>query len=136
MADTAERIGRAAGTAHRQVRRGLELVRPAAGTASPYGYVLGSAGRSNALENDELAARAMQSIEEELAEIRHEAAHRLGEISEVAAEGLLQVRERLHEAASRSRRLITDYPVQTMAALASFCLVFGATLCLRGSSRR
>jgi hypothetical protein len=137
MAGTAERIGRAAGNAQRQMQRGLELVRPAGpgGLTSPLGYA------SNALEQDELlAARVMQGIEDEIAEVRHEAAHRIGEFSELAVEGARQVREQLHAAVSRSRqlarRLVTEYPAQTTAAFASFCLVFGATLCLRGSRRR
>lgn len=142
MAGTAERIGRAAGSAQRQVRRGLELVRPAASTASrapAYTYASGSAGHSNALEQerDEVAARTM---EDEIAEVRHEAAHRIGQIGEEAAESLLQAGERLQNAISRSRQatrqLVMDYPVQTVAALASFCVVFGVTLCVRGSSRR
>jgi ElaB/YqjD/DUF883 family membrane-anchored ribosome-binding protein len=144
IAETAERIGRAAGTAHRQMRRGLELVRPGAssGLASPYSYALGgSGGHSNALERDELmAARVMQSIEDEFAEVRHEAANRIGEFRELAAESVQLLRERLHDGVSRSRQLarqlVTEYPLQTVAAVAGFCFVFGAVLCLGGSRRR
>ena len=52
-------IGRAAGTAERQMRRGLELVRPPAskGGTPSYTYAVSGAGRSNALqkEQDEVA---------------------------------------------------------------------------------
>jgi hypothetical protein len=143
VAGAAERIGRLAGTAERQIRRGFELVRPftasTGGRISSYGDAIGSVGHSNALEQerDELGARMMENFEEEVAEVRHEAGHifdELGELREVAGERLMQVRERLHETISRSRRAAAEHPVQTLAALAGFCFAFG--LALRGGSTR
>jgi hypothetical protein len=142
MADTAERLGRAAGTAERRMRQGLELVRPAAskgGRTSAYTYAVG--GHFNALEKaqDEVAVRR----NEDEAEARHEAAHRvgqLGQLSEVAAERVLQLRDRLQDAVERSRRgtrrVVTEHPGQTLAALAGFCVALGVGLCLSGSRRR
>jgi hypothetical protein len=151
VAGAAERIGRLAGTAKRQMRRGLELVHPipasTGGRISSYGYASGSSGQTsghrpgNALEQerDGLGARMMENLEEEVAAVRHEAGHifdELGELSELARERLLQVRERLHETISRSRRVAAEHPVRTMAALAGFCFAFGLTLRYGGSRRR
>lgn len=142
IAGTAERIGRAAGSAHRQMRRGLELVRPSGskgGRMPGYTYAVGSSGHSNALEKeqDEMAAPMM---EEEVAGTRGEAAQGLMEFSELAAEGLMAVREGLRDAVSRSRvaarRMVTEHPAQSVTALAGFCIAFGVTLYWCGSRRR
>jgi hypothetical protein len=145
VAGAAERVGRFAGTAERQIRRSLELVRPVpvstGGRISSYGYAGGSVGHSNALEQDrdELGARMMENLEEEVATVRREAGHifeELGELCEVAGERLLQVRNRLHETISRSRRASAEHPVRTLAVLAGFCFAFGLTLRCGGSHRR
>jgi hypothetical protein len=134
IAGTAERIGSAVGSAHRQVRRGIELVRPSTGDA------IGSVRQPNPPEQDDLATRMMQAIEEEIAEARLQAAHRLGQFSGLAGDRLQQLRDRLRETFSRSRRrarqLAAERPAQIIAAVTGFCLVFGATLLLRNSRRR
>lgn len=123
MAATAERLGKAAGTAGRQMRRGLELMRPPAsqgGTAS-YTYAVSGAGHSNALEKeqDELAGRVME---------------------DAVAERVLRLGERLQDAVARSlestRRRVSEHPVQTIGALAGFCLAVGVGLRVSGSRRR
>jgi hypothetical protein len=140
IAGTAERIGSAVGAVQRQVRRGLELVRPAEHHGrSPSS---GNAGQFNPAEEEryDLAARMMQAIEAEVAEARRQAAHRPGHFSGVAAGRLQQFRDRLRDALSRSRlrtrRLAADYPVPTIVAIAGSCLAFGLTLRLWNSRRR
>lgn len=121
IAGTAERIGRAAGTAQRQVRRGIELVRPAASTGG---------GTSNARQK-ELDAEA---------KARHDDAHRIGELSEFAAERLLLLREQLQDAVSRSRRatrrMVTEHPGPILAALAGLCVALGVGLRVTSPGRR
>jgi hypothetical protein len=120
IADTAERIGRVAGTAQRQVRRGIELVRPAASTGG---------GTSNARQK-EMDAEA---------KARHDDAHRIGELSEFAAERLL-LREQLQDVVSRSRRatrrMVTEHPGPILAALAGLCVALGVGLRVSSPSRR
>jgi hypothetical protein len=141
MAEAAERIGGAMGAAQRQVLRSLELVRPAASHGVPPAG-LGDAGQPEPLEQglDGMAARMMQAIEEEVAEVRVHTAHRLGQFSGRAGDYLQQLRGRLRETVSRTqwraRQRIAERPAQTMAALAGFCLVFGTTLLLRSGHRR
>jgi len=119
IADTAERIGRAAGTAQRQVRRGMELVRPSASTG----------GTS-------YNTRAMPDAE---AKARHDDAHRT-ELSESAAERLRLLREQLQDAVSRSRqatrRMVTEHPMPTLAALAGLCVALGVGLRVSSSGHR
>lgn len=141
MAATAERLGKAAGAAGRQMRRGLELVRPPAskGGTPSYTYAVSGAGRSNALqkEQDEVAGRVM---EDAVAKARLAAAHDIGQLSEAAAERVLRLRERLQDAVARSlestRRRVSEHPVQTIGALAGFCLALGVGLRVSGSRHR
>lgn len=103
MADTAERLGRAAATAGRGMRRSLELVRPAG------------------INQDEAAAL-------------------FGELSEFSAEPMQRLREQLQDGVARSRRaarrLVSEHPVRTLAALAGFCFALGVGLRVSGSRRR
>ena len=121
MAETAERLGRAAGTAERQMRRGLELVRPAGGS-----------GHSHAQpkEPGEIAAQTAGD----------EAAHPFGELSELTAGQVRRLREQLQDGVARSRmaarRLVSEHPVQTLAALAGFCFALGVGLSVGRSRRR
>ena len=116
MVETAGRIGRAAGTAERQMRRSLELVRPAGG------------GRSQA-EPDKIAAHPAG-----------EAARSLGELSELTAWQVQRLCEQLQDGVERSRlaarRLVSEHPVQTLAALAGLCVALGVGLSVGGKRRR
>jgi hypothetical protein len=122
IAETAERLGRAAGTAERQVRRSLELVRPAGGCF----------GQGHALpqEPDEMAAHT----------VGDEAAHAFGGLSELTAAQVQRLREQLQDGVARSRmaarRLVSEHPVQTLAAVAGFCVALGVGLSVSGSRRR
>ncbi len=121
IADTAERIGRAAGTAQRQVRRGMELVRPAASTGG------GTPSYTGAMPDAEAKARPGD-------------AHRMGGLSEFAAERLLLLRQQLQDAVSRSRRatrrMVTEHPGPTLAALAGLCVALGVGLRVSRPGRR
>ncbi|MGC2209684.1 MAG: hypothetical protein WA532_06185 [Candidatus Korobacteraceae bacterium] len=122
MAGTAERIGRAAGTAERQMRRSLELVRPASG----------GSGHSHAMpkERGEMAAHSAGD----------EAAHTFGELSELTAGQVQRLCEQLQDGVARSRRaarrLVSEHPVKTLAALAGFCFALGVGLSVGGSRHR
>jgi ElaB/YqjD/DUF883 family membrane-anchored ribosome-binding protein len=144
---TAQRIGSAVGTAQRQVRRGLELVRPTArhGGAAASGSAIGHAEQAHPPEQDpdDLASRMIQAIEEEVAEVRRHATFRLGQFSEfgeLAGDRLQQLRGRLRDALSRSRlrarQLAAEHPLQTIAAIAAIGFAFGFALRLRSSQRR
>lgn len=119
IAETAERIGRAAGTAERQMRRSLELVRPAGG----------GSGHSHALakEPDKMAAHT----------VGDEAANPFGGLGELT--GVQRLREQLQDGVARSRmaarRLVSEHPAQTLAAVAGFCVALGVGLSVSGSRR-
>ena len=107
MADTAERLGRAAGTAGRQMRRRLELVRPAVSKGS------------NAL-----------------VEQQDEVAHPFGELGEFAAGRVQLLQDALASSRRATRRLVTEHPGPALAALAGICVALGVGLRWSGSRRR
>jgi len=129
MAGTAERIGSAVGSAQRQLRRGLELVRPA--TQFP------SQGAENqATEQVEQAVREGSDraslMAQEIADVRYEAADQLDAWSEEAAKHLEHLRSTLSDVFSRTRQraqqIVAAYPLQTIAAIAGVCFAAGMAL--------
>jgi len=133
MAGTAERVGTAVGSAQRQVRRGLELVRrlPASGAA-----------HATQMEQEFLdrAASTIQDIGEGVADLRENAARHLDEWSEQADERMQKIRQEMNRALSRGRanaqRLADQYPLQTIAAIAGAGFALGVALRLGRRSRR
>jgi ElaB/YqjD/DUF883 family membrane-anchored ribosome-binding protein len=129
MSETAERLGSVMGTAHRQMRRGLELVRshPAANA------------EQLAHEGIDRASRAMQQLEEEVYDVRRQAALKLDELSEQAEARFQQLRLQVIGAFSRSRERAEEvaarYPLQTIAAVAGVCFALGVTLRFRRPHR-
>jgi hypothetical protein len=132
MRGTAERLGNAVGSAQRQMRRGLELVRRP--TANP-----AAAAEQFTQEASDRAARLMEDIEEEVNEMRRQAALKLDKMSDQAGEQFQQLRLRARTALARSReraeQIADRYPLQTIAAAAGVCFVFGVALRLRRSHR-
>jgi ElaB/YqjD/DUF883 family membrane-anchored ribosome-binding protein len=132
MSGTAERIGSAVGSAHRQMRRGLELVSSGAAHLSH-------------IERDRLS-RAASNLQEirgevsgEVEGIRHQAARRLDEWSAEAGERLQQIRREMSGAPSRLRaraqQFAAQYPLQTIAAIAGVSFAAGVALRLSRRSR-
>lgn len=132
MAQTAERIGAAVGTAEREVRRRLEVVRrptgpiefPAAATAS---------------DLVERGARMMEEIDAEVADVRRQAARKLEDWSEQAEERFLhfrrEARTALWRTGLRAQEIAETYPLQTIAAIAGTFFVIGAALRMRRAHR-
>ncbi len=133
MADTAERIGSAVGTAQRQVRRGLELVRrlPSSGSA-----------HATHMEQEILdhAASTLHEIGEDVEDMRHQAAQRLDKWSEQAEESFEHLRSEISSALPRlreqARQLADQNPLQTIAAAAAVGFVLGAALRISRRSHR
>jgi ElaB/YqjD/DUF883 family membrane-anchored ribosome-binding protein len=138
MSGTAERIGTAVGTAQRQMRRGLELVRRPAGRQVGL-TELGERTNQLAYEAADRASRMMEDLEEEVSDVRQQAARRLDEWSELAGERLQEFRLRVRSALSRTRErakeIADTYPLHTIAAIAGVCFVLGMALRLRRSHR-
>ena len=69
-----------------------------------------------------------------------EAAHTFGELSELTAGQVQRLCEQLQDGVARSRRaarrLVSEHPVRTLAALAGFCFALGVGLSVGGSRRR
>jgi len=130
MADTAERIGSVVGSAHRQMRRGLELVRrvPSSGAA-----------RASRMEH-EIVDRAPSTLHEIGEEVAQQASRRLDEWSEQAGERLQQIRREIISTPSRWRtraqQLAAQYPLQTIAAIAGVSFAAGVMLRLNRRSHR
>jgi hypothetical protein len=112
MAGSAERIGGAFGAAH----RGLELVRPGSTSGT-----------------DEKTARKV--FEQEVSEVRREAARDLAGFGELLGENLQQFRAHLRNAVSgtRLRKLAREHPLETASAIAGFCLAVGIAFRRRSS---
>jgi ElaB/YqjD/DUF883 family membrane-anchored ribosome-binding protein len=129
MAETAGKIGTAVGSAHREVRRRLELVRrPARAVEFP-----------SAAELADSSARMMREIDTEVADVRKQAARKLDDWSGQADEHFQQLRRDAQQALKRSsrraRELAEAYPLQTIAAVAGTFFLIGVALRL-GRSRR
>ncbi len=130
MSGTAERIGSAVGSVHRQMRRGLELVRqvPSSGAA-----------RASRMEHD-ILDRATTILQEVGEEVAHQASSRLDEWSVQAGERLQQIRREITIAPSRWRtraqQFAARYPLQTIAAIAGASFVAGVMLRLNRRSHR
>ncbi len=133
MTGTAERIGSAVGSAQRQVRRGLQLVRR-----------LPSSGSEHAAQMEQevldRAAKTLRDIGAEAADIRHQAARRLDEWSGEAEEQFQQFRRRMSAALPRLRaqaqKFADEKPLQTIGAAAGTCFVLGVALRIRRRSHR
>ncbi len=125
MTGTAERIGAVVGTAQREVRRRLELVR------NP-GRVIPLTGASQAEQDVDRGTMMMDEIEQDVADLRRQAADRLDEWSEVAQERFQELRQQARAALARSREraqtLADTYPLQTIAAIAGVGFVIGIAL--------
>lgn len=133
MTGTAERIGSAVGTAQRQMRRGLELVRrlPSSGPA-----------HATQMEQEILdrAASTLQEIGVEVDDIRRQAARRLDEWSEEAKQRFQQFRHEISTALPRLRERVRQYaeqkPLQTIGTIAGIGFALGVALRLRRRSHR
>jgi len=140
MAGTAERIGSAVGSAQRQLRRGLELVRPA---TQPILFPPAGAER-HAAERAERAAREgadwASVVAQEIADVRQEAADQLDAWSEEAVEHLEQLRGAISDVfpqtRQRARRFVATYPLQTIGAIAGVCFAAGMAFRLGRRSHR
>jgi ElaB/YqjD/DUF883 family membrane-anchored ribosome-binding protein len=136
MAETAERIGTAVGTAQREVRRKLELVRR---PAKRIEFPSTAAASAAAAELAEHSALMMQEIDVEAAEFRRQAAEKLEDWSEQTEQRLLhfrrQARTVLWRAGLRAQELAESHPWQTIAAFAGTFFLLGAALRLRRPRR-
>jgi ElaB/YqjD/DUF883 family membrane-anchored ribosome-binding protein len=143
IAGTAERIGSAVGSAQRQMRRGLELVRRPASQigAASSAVAAETTERANqiAQEGADRASQVFDDIKDEILDSREQAARKLDEWSERTGERLQQFRYRALHALSRSQERVQQfaeaYPLQTIATVAGVCFAFGVALRLRRSHR-
>jgi ElaB/YqjD/DUF883 family membrane-anchored ribosome-binding protein len=141
MNSTAEKIGTVVGTAQRQMRRGLELVRrPGGGSQiSDTASDIEQRATDVAREGMERASRLMEDIEVDVADARREAARRLDEWSKDAGARFQEARRRARTALAgsqkRAQELGDAYPLQTIAAIAGCCFVLGVAMRF-GRSRR
>ncbi len=124
MSGTAERIGSAVGSAQRQVRRGLELVSSKAAHLSH-------------TERQRLQSAASTLHDSgEVDGIRHH----LGQWSAEAGQRWQQIGHQISSAPSRWRargqQLATQYPLQTIAAIAGVSFAAGVALRLSRRSHR
>ena len=125
MAETAGKIGSAVGSAQREVRRRLELVRrPVRAVEMP-----------SASELADTSARMMREIDTEVADVRKQAARKLEDWSGEADERVQQFRRDAQKVSRRARELAEAYPLQTIAAIAGVFFLIGIALRL-GRSRR
>jgi hypothetical protein len=126
MADTCERIGKAMGSAQRQVSRGLHLVRGGRVLGFPGSRSSDGVAKPTATPNAEDAASVLRSLEEEAADAGHEAARQLGEWRNRAAERLERLR-------CQVLALVDAHPLETIAAIAGACFALGVAIRLRRS---
>jgi hypothetical protein len=135
MVETAGRIGTAVGNAQRGVRRTLELVR------HPPRTIEFPAEDAAQVAGDEVrrAERMMHEIDQDAADLRQQAGRALEDWSAQAEDRFAQLRRQAAGLYSRSllraQELAEAYPLQTIAAVAGTCFVFGAALRLRRSRR-
>jgi ElaB/YqjD/DUF883 family membrane-anchored ribosome-binding protein len=132
MAETAEKIGSAVGSAQREVRRRLELVRrPTSPLEMP---------SASAADLAERSARMMQEIDADVADVRRQAARKMEDWSEQAEERLLEFRQRaravLRRSTLRAQELAETYPLQAIAAVAGTFFIIGIALRLSRRSHR
>ena len=119
---TAERIGSAVGNAQRQFRRGLELVSS-------------GAVRLSRAERERLS-RAAGTVHNIGDKVGQKTVRGFDQWGEAAKERLQQLRCRLTGAPSRLRQVVTQYPLQTIAAIAAASFAVGAALRLTRRSNR
>ncbi|HVJ05281.1 MAG TPA: hypothetical protein VM578_06400 [Candidatus Saccharimonadales bacterium] len=140
MTGTAERIGTAVGTAQRQMRRGLELVRRPTGTQIA-AVTMDAEQRATQLAHIGMdrATQIMEDIGEEVSDAGRQAARRLDKWSKEAGERFQQFRLRarrtLTNSRTRAQELGDAYPLHTIAATAGFCFALGVALRMRRSRR-
>jgi ElaB/YqjD/DUF883 family membrane-anchored ribosome-binding protein len=130
MAETAERIGTAVGTAEREVRRRLELVRhPARSIEFPTAAELADRG-----------AHMMEEIDADVADVRRKAARKLEDLSEQAEERFQHLRRQARtvfwRSGLRAQEVAEKYPLQTIAAIAGTFFMIGIALRLVRRSHR
>jgi|GEM_PF-1462825 len=151
MTGTAERIGSAVGTAQRQWRRGLELVRRP--IARPSTEVDVSEITIQSADDDDFTAGAaprvhtsrvvdpniLKEIEEEVSNARRVAALRLDKWSERAGARFQQFRRQartsLRQSQQRAREFANVYPLQTIALIAGVSFGLGVAMRFRRSRR-
>jgi hypothetical protein len=130
MAETAERIGTAVGTAEREVRRRLELVRR---PAHPIEF-------PTAAELADRGARMMEEIDADVADVRRKAARKLEDLSEQAEERFQHLRRQARtvfwRSGLRAQEFAEKYPLQTIAAIAGTFFMIGVALRLTRRSHR
>lgn len=129
MIETAERIGSAVGTAQRQVRRGLELVR------HPQSQDQGRAADSavEAYQSEQTAQRPPDMWREVISE----------QIADARLRAAKQIEQLRTQASTRAQKLRRDtinyaetHPLQTIATIAAAGFVLGFALRARKGSRR
>jgi hypothetical protein len=120
---TCERIGKAMGSAQRQMSRGLHLVRGGRVLGFPGPGSSGGAkpGATEAEGPGEEAARLMRSIEDGSADAGHEAARQIGEWRDRAAWQLQRLR-------CEVLALMDEHPLETIVAIAGACFAVGVAL--------
>ena len=134
MSDTAERIGSAVGTAQRQMRRGLELVRRASSGETSDPSASSSEERASQSATDRVSSKLRQ-VQGEVTGLQRQAAQRMDEWSERAGGHFQQVRREVGSVLSlirkRAQELAHEYPLQTIAASAGVCFALGMALRIR-----
>lgn len=129
MTSTAERIGSAVGSAQRQVRRGLQLVRR-----------LPSAGSEHAAQMEQeildRAARTLQEMGVEAADVRHQAARRLDEWSGEAERRFQQACAALPRLRTQAQKFADEKPLRTIGVAAGVGFVLGVALRIKRRSHR
>jgi ElaB/YqjD/DUF883 family membrane-anchored ribosome-binding protein len=144
LAGTAERIGNVVGTAHREVRRGLNLVRKTTerATKRPIAFPSAAAAAETMALANQLAhegrmggTREMREIGDEVDSLRRQAEDKLKDWTERANERFQELRRRTRDALARSRtraqELVGAHPLETIAVIAGVCFALGVALRLR-----
>jgi hypothetical protein len=132
MAGTAERIGSAVGTAQREVRRRLELVRSQADES-----LAAAEKRADKLarEDADLGSKMVQEIEEGVSRIRDAAAHNTANWLDMVEERVARLRVQASAALVDVRKAADQFPLQTIAAIAGVCFAAGFALRFRRPRR-
>ncbi len=140
MTGTAERIGAVMGSAQRQMRRGLELVRRPAGSQIA-AITMDAEERATQLAHIGMdrASQMIEDIGEEVSDAGRQAAYKLDEWSKEVGERFqkfrLEAKRKLATSRGRAQELGDTYPLQTIAAAAGVFFVLGVALRMRRSHR-
>jgi len=127
MAGTAERIGIAVGTAKREVRRRLELVR------RPQDPILSAETRAHQLTDEDVdrGSRMVQEIEDEVTRLRDTTAHKMEDWLVMAERSVMQLRHDARRAIVEVRKTADKFPLQTIGAISGVCFALGFALRFR-----